>query len=102
MVSEELSATISQAASAALLRIGKSYQEQGLPHQAASPYLKIVAYYPESEEAAVAVDGLVTIARIFEDQGHRRMAMSVYDRLERAARLRRWDGHALTPEGDIL
>jgi len=102
MISEELSTKIAQAASAALLRIARSYHEQGLLHQAASPYLKIVAYYPQSEAVPSAVDGLITIAKTMEDQHQLRMAMSVYDRLERAARLQRWDGHAISPEGDIV
>jgi len=102
MISEELAAAISQAASAALLRIGEIYEEQGWFHHALTPYLKIVACYPESEEAPAAVDRLVTIAGVFEGKRRFHMAMSVYDRLERAARLRRWDGHQVTPEGDIL
>jgi hypothetical protein len=102
MISEELAVVISRAASAALLRIGNTYQEQGLLHHALSPYLKIVAYYPESEEAPTAVDRLVAIAGIFEGTGQCHMAVSVYDRLERAARFRRWNGHQVSPEGDIL
>lgn len=102
MISEELAATISQAASAALLRIGKVYEEQGWLHHALTPYLKIVAYYPESEEAPAAVDRLVVIGRIFEEKRQFHMALSVYDRLERASRFQRWDGHQVTPEGDIL
>ncbi len=102
MISEELAAAISRAASAALLRIGKIYQDQGWLHHALSPYLKIVAYYPESAEAPAAVDGVVTIAGIFEGKRQFYMAVSVYDRLERAARFRCWNGHQASPEGDIL
>jgi hypothetical protein len=102
MISEELTAAISQAASAALLRIGRIYEEEGWLHHALSPYLKIVAYYPESEEAEAAVDRLIAIAGIFEEERQFHMAMSVYDRMERAARFQRWDGHQVTPEGDIL
>jgi tetratricopeptide (TPR) repeat protein len=102
MISEELKATISQAASAALLRIGKAYHEQGLLHQALSPYLKILAYYPESDEARAAVEGLLAIAQVFEESQQQRMAISVYQRMERAARFRRWNGHQVTPEGDII
>jgi hypothetical protein len=102
MISEELAAAISQAASAALLRIGKVYEEKGWLYHALTPYLKIVAYYPASEEAPVAVDRMVTIARIFEEKRRFHMAMSVYDRMERASRFQRWNGHQVTPEGDIL
>jgi hypothetical protein len=102
MISEELAAAISQAASAALLRIGSIYEEQGWLHHALSPYLKIVAYYPESEEAEPAVNRLMGIAGVFEEKRQFHMAMSVYDRMERAARLQRWNGHQVTPEGDIL
>jgi len=102
MISEELAAAISQAASAALLRIGETYQGQGWLHHALSPYLKIVAYYPESEESPTAVDRLIGIASTFEEKRQFHMAISVYDRMERAARLQRWNGHQATPEGDIL
>jgi hypothetical protein len=100
--SEELCAAISRAASSALLRIGEAYRERGLLHHALTPYLKIVACYPDSESAQGAVDRLVTIAEAFEERGHPHMAMSVYARLERAARFQRWNGHRLTPEGRIL
>jgi tetratricopeptide (TPR) repeat protein len=102
MTREELADIISRAASATLLRIGKVYEEQGLLHHALSPYLKIVACYPESEEAPQAVDRLMAIAGLFEEKKQFRVAMSVYDRLERAARFQRWNGHQVTPEGDIL
>jgi len=102
MINEELAAAISQAASASLLRIGNIYEEEGWLHHALSPYLKIVAYYPGSEEAPAAVDRLVAIAGVFEENRQFHMTMSVYDRLERAARFQRWDGHRVTPEGDIL
>jgi hypothetical protein len=61
-----------------------------------------VAYYPEGEEAEAAVDRLVAIAGIFEEKRQFHTTLSVYDRLERAARFQRWDGHQVTPEGDIL
>jgi hypothetical protein len=102
MISEKLSAAISQAASATLLRIGGIYEEQGWLHHALSPYLKIVAYYPGSEETKASVDRLMAIAGIFEEKRQFHMAMSVYDRIERAARFQRWNGHQATPEGDIL
>jgi tetratricopeptide (TPR) repeat protein len=102
MINEELAAAISQAASAALLRIGRFYEEEGWLHHALTPYLKIVAYYPESEETEASVNRLVAIAGIFEDKKQFHMALSVYDRMERAARFQRWNGHQVTPEGDIL
>jgi tetratricopeptide (TPR) repeat protein len=101
MISEDLKTTISQAASSALLRIGNTYHEQGLLHQALSPYLKILAYYPDSDEARAAVEGLLAIARVFEETQQHHMAISVYDRIERAVRFRRWDGHQVTQSGDI-
>jgi tetratricopeptide (TPR) repeat protein len=102
MISKDLRATISQAASAALLRIGESYRQQGLLHQALSPFLKILAYYPDCPEACAAVEGLVAIAQVFEETQQHRMAVSVYERMERAARFRRWDGHQISPEGEII
>jgi len=89
MISEDLKASISQAASAALLRTGKTYHERRLLHQALSPYLKILAYYPESNEAPAAVDGLLAIAQVFEEAQQHRMAISVHERMERAVRFRR-------------
>lgn len=97
-MSEQLRKTISTAASAALLRIAGYFHEEGQLHQALTPYLKLLAYYPESKEATLAAERLVTIAEIFEERGQFRMAMSVYDRMEQAARFRRWDGHVFTPE----
>jgi len=102
MISEELAVAISQAASSTLLRIGRIYEEQGWLHHALSPYLKIVAYYPASEETEASVDRLMAIAGIFEEKRQFHMAMSVYDRMERASRFQRWNGHQVTPEGDIL
>lgn len=92
-MTKQLRKTISTAAGAALLRIGGYFQEAGQLHQALTPYLKLLAYYPESEEAVIAVERLVTIAETFEEREQFRMAMSVYDRMEQAARFRRWNGH---------
>ena len=102
MISESLAITISQEASVALLRIARNYQSQGLLHQALTPYLKIVAYYPDSEAAPAAVEGVVAIAKAFEERQQLYIATGVYDRLEEAARFQRWDGHALTEDGDII
>jgi hypothetical protein len=44
----------------------------------------------------------MAIAGVFEEKRQFHMAMSVYDRIERAARFQRWNGHQATPEGDIL
>ncbi len=98
-MTDKLRTTISTAASGALLRIGEHFQDAGLLHQALTPYLKVVAYYPASDEAPIAVERLVTIAEIFEERGRFRMAMSIYDRMEQAARFRRWNGHQFPPEG---
>lgn len=100
-MNEELHSIIAQVASAALLRIGQHYQERGLLHHALTPYLKLVACYPDSEEAPVAVDRLVAIAELFEGNGQYRMAMSVYDRMERAVHFRQWNGHEATDESYI-
>ena len=44
----------------------------------------------------------VTIAQTMENQHHRRMALAIYDRLEQAARFQRWDGHSISPDGEIV
>lgn len=48
------------------------------------------------------VDGLVAIAKAFEEQEQRRVSESVFDRLEYAARFRCWNGHQVTAEVYIL
>jgi len=73
------------AASAGLLRIGMNYEEQGNINSAVRTYLKIVASYPDSEEAKVAAERVVAIADALENKGHFNWAMSLYDRLEEAS-----------------
>lgn len=102
MVREELYRQVAQAASAGLLRIGKGFEERGLWRDAVSAYLRIVAYYQENAEALPAVERTVSIAGQLEGKGQLRAASSVYDRLDRAARFQRWDGHQVTSEGEIL
>jgi len=73
------------AASAGLLRIGMTYEEQGNINSAIRTYLKIVASYPDSEEAKIAVEKVTLIADDLENKGYFNWAMSLYDRLEEAS-----------------
>lgn len=92
MLSDALSQTIDNEASAALARIGRAYYDKGLLHLATSPYLKIIAVFPDSPEAEMAVKQVISIAKAFEARGQLRMAEAIYDRLEEAAHFSRWDG----------
>lgn len=73
------------ATSAGLLRMGMAYEEQGNINSATRTYLKLIAYYPESEEARIAVNKVLTIADALENKGHFNWAMSLYDQLEKAS-----------------
>lgn len=73
------------AASAGLLRMGMAYEEQGNISSATRTYLKIIAHYPDSEEAKIAVEKVVIIADALESRGHFNWAMSLYDQLEEAS-----------------
>ena len=59
-----------------------------------------MACYPENEEASAEVDRPVAIAGTFERKRQFHIRMSVYDRMEQAARFGRWNGHQVTPKCD--
>jgi hypothetical protein len=92
MINRQSLERIDHAAAAALLRIARLFHHHGMLYQAISPYLKIVACFPDSESAPHAVEGLTSIARTLEAHCRLHAAMGLYDRLEEAAHLRRWDG----------
>ena len=76
--------SVPEAISASLLVMAESLEEQGQVHQCLDPYLKLVAYYPDSQEAPVAAQKLLAIAEDFRQAGQYHMAMTVLDRLEAA------------------
>lgn len=78
-------ASVPEAISASLLRMGTNLDEQGMVHQALTPYLKIIERYPNSQEASVATERVLGIAEDMRKKGQHHMAMAVFDRLEAAS-----------------
>jgi TolA-binding protein len=76
--------SVPQAISASLLRMGTALDEQGMVHQALTPYLKLIGRYPNSQEASVATERVLAIAEDMRKKGQHHMAMAVFDRLEAA------------------
>jgi len=78
--------TASQAARASLLVIGETYEGEGKLESATRVYLKIIGQYPDSEEAQRAVEKVVGVAEALRTEGQFNTVVSLYDRLEEAAR----------------
>ncbi len=76
--------SVPEAVSASLLRMGTALDEQGMVHQALTPYLKLIERYPNSQEASVATEKVLAIAEDMRKMGQHHLAMSVLDRLEAA------------------
>ncbi|MBU0493732.1 MAG: hypothetical protein KKA73_04455 [Chloroflexi bacterium] len=74
--------SVSEAISASLLGLAESLEGQGQIHQSLDPYLKLVAHYPASREAAVATQRLLAVAEGFRQAGQHHMALRVLERLE--------------------
>jgi TolA-binding protein len=74
--------SVPEAISASLLRMGTALDEQGMVHQALTPYLKLIERYPNSQEAPVATERVLAIAEDMRKKGQHHMAMTVFDRLE--------------------
>jgi tetratricopeptide (TPR) repeat protein len=102
MLNEALSQTIDQETSAALLRMGVWYYERGLLLEATSPYLKLIACYPDSAEATEAIHRVILIAKTYEQRGQVRMAEAIYDRLQEVDHFNRWDGNIAEESRDAV
>jgi len=76
--------SVPEAISASLLRVANALNEQGKVHQALDPYLKLIEHYPDSQEASVATEKVLTIAEDMRKMGQHHMALTVLDRLETA------------------
>jgi len=76
--------SVPEAISASLLTVAQSLEEQGKVHQSLDPYLKLVERYPDSQEAPLAAQRLLTIAESFRQAGQHHMAMRMLERLEAA------------------
>ena len=83
-MAEQGPGSVPEAISASLLRIGTALDEQGMVHQALTPYLKLIKHYPNSQEALVATERVLAIAEGLRERGQHQMAMTVLDRLEAA------------------
>jgi len=77
--------SVPEAISASLLRMGTTLGEQGMVHQALTPYLKLIERYPDSQEAPVATERVLAIAEDMRKRGQNHTAMAVFDRLEAAS-----------------
>lgn len=77
--------SVPEAISASLLRIGTALDEQGMAHQALTPYLKLIERYPNSQEASVATERVLAIAEDMRKGGQHHLALTVLDRLEAAS-----------------
>ena len=65
------------------LRQGRAWDQDGQVYRAMSAYFDILAYHPDSTEAAEAKERLLAIARDFEQDGQTYRALGLYDRLSR-------------------
>jgi TolA-binding protein len=84
-VAKRKQGSLPEAISASLLRMGTALDEQGMIHQALTPYLKLIERYPDSQEAPVATERVLAIAEDMRKKGQHHMAMAVFDRLEAAS-----------------
>jgi TolA-binding protein len=84
-MAKQKKASVPEAISASLLRMGTTLDEQGMVHQALTPYLKLIERYPDSQEALVATERVLAIAEDMRKRGQNHTAMAVFDRLEAAS-----------------
>jgi outer membrane protein assembly factor BamD (BamD/ComL family) len=84
-MAEQGPGSVPEAISASLLRIGTALDEQGMVHQALTPYLKLIEHYPNSQEATVATERVLAIAERLRKMGQPHLAMMVFDRFEAAS-----------------
>lgn len=80
-----VAAQLARIAPASMLRMASTWQKAGQINQAISTYARIMKQYPESAEAGEAADRLLALAQAYEQQGLYRLALGVYNRLERLA-----------------
>ena len=76
--------SVLSAITTSLFGLAKSLEEHGKTHQSLDPYLKLVAHYPDSEEAPLAAQRLLDIAENFRRAEQPHMAIRVLERLETA------------------
>jgi TolA-binding protein len=72
----------SKRAQQALLRMGRSLQQEGHVHEAMDMYLKLLEDYPDTPAARAAANALVDLAQYLEQNGMPHIALNVYRKLE--------------------
>jgi tetratricopeptide (TPR) repeat protein len=77
-------ASISEGVRASLLKVGTTLEQQGKLHQALTPYLELVEFHPDGEEAENAAERVLAIAEALRAKGQYHVAMRVLDRLQEA------------------
>ena len=68
-------------ARASLLRMAKEWETGGQIHQAMDAYSRILATYPDTDEAREVSVRMLQLAQSFERQGCSYLALSLYRRL---------------------
>ena len=76
--------SVPEAISASLFTLASSLERSGKLHQSLDPYLKLVEVYPESKEAPLAAQRLLTIVENLRRAGQYHLALTVLSRLEAA------------------
>ena len=74
--------SVREAISGSLYTVASSLEGSGKLHQSLDPYLKLVEGYPESKEAPLAAQRLLTIVESLRQTGQYHLALTVLCRLE--------------------
>lgn len=82
-MNNQLVASSEATARTSMLRIARAWQTSGQLHHAIDAYLRLCHRYPDSPEAHDAAAQILALAQSYEQQGQYRMAMDLYNRLER-------------------
>jgi len=83
-MAKKRSTSVSAGIRSSLLKVGTTLEEQGKLHQALTPYLELVEFHAEGEEAAAAAERVLAIAEALRARGQYHVAMGVLDRLQEA------------------
>ncbi|HEX8727971.1 MAG TPA: tetratricopeptide repeat protein [Ktedonobacterales bacterium] len=67
----------------AMLRMAGDMQAQGHAHEAIEMYTKVLDDYPDSQAARAAANALMDLARSLEQSGQPRLALEIYQIVER-------------------
>ena len=78
---------VNEAITASLWALARSIEQAGKLHESLDPYLKLVETYPESKEAPLAAQRLLTIVEYLRGVGQFHLALTLLDRLDAAHQL---------------